>query len=64
MLHLIVFASCDPYSQVSQEANNFITTVFSKDKWEEIMKRLTEKIIKILEEILVSGESTLLIPSK
>lgn len=64
ILPWILFASCDPYTPCSTEASNFLSGMFSKDKWECIMKKLSEKVLKTLEEILVSGESTLLIPSK
>lgn len=64
ILPYIIFASCDPFTPCSTEASNFLNGMFSKEKLDEILKKLSDKVLKNIEEIVVNGESSLLIPTK
>ncbi|GMT00718.1 hypothetical protein PENTCL1PPCAC_22892 [Pristionchus entomophagus] len=63
ILPLIIFASCDPFTPCSSEASNFLSGMFTKEKWNEVMLKLSEKVTKIIFEIL-NSESTFISESK
>ncbi|GMR51824.1 hypothetical protein PMAYCL1PPCAC_22019, partial [Pristionchus mayeri] len=63
ILPWIVFARCDPFTPCATEASTFLSGVFSKEKLEEVLRKLSGTILEVVEGVL-SGQSNLLNPSK